>query len=526
MRKIYLSLACAALAATPAFAADTLPNASFETWVDCVPWTSNGNTMAIGQTPQSWTISNVIGFNGMGKTEVGSKTEGPDGTIAVTVTNKSIIMNQVVPGYFTLGTTWSTSAAAKENDGGTFGGIEIATRPDAVNFSYKTSEGATGQTFIAYMWKGTFTQADVPGNIVLQGSPVTTTMVNRDRNILGMETIKGGEVTESDGAALVAKVIRPIVASTDWTSISMPFNYENGEAPEMLNIIFAANDYFNAEGITAGNSLSVASPRLVYWSKLSAIEIGGKSLAGFDDAIFNYTVGTLPEASDVKVTVLGAAASANVEAKDGKIVITVTNPDGTDEEGLSEHVYTLSADAPATEPAGPAVAYEGKLTVDMAGETISSEGGDDATIYITPNTDGTSTVLLPNLSLGDFGELGEIKVERVNTLTIAGLTTYQASVTDFELMGGALTAESLTLNGTVTEQGTVHLTIDVVWEGYPIKCSFVGQNAAGLNGITIDNSQAPVEYFDIRGVRVSPSALTPGLYIRRQGSETVKVIIR
>ncbi len=526
MRKIYLSLACAALAAAPAFAADTLPNAHFSAWVDCVPWTSNGNTMVEGQTPEGWTISNVIGFNGMGKTEVGSKTEGPDGTNAVTVINKSIIMNQVVPGYFTLGTTWSTSAAAKDNDGGTFGGIKIATRPDAVNFTYQTSEGAEGQTFVAYLWKGTFTQADVPGNIVLTGSPVTTEMVNRDRNILGMETIKGGEVTKSEGAALVAKVIRPIVASTDWNTISMPFSYENGEAPEMINIIFAANDYFNAEGITPGNSLSVVSPRLVYWSKLSAIEIGGKALAGFDDSVYDYTVGTLPEPSDVKVSVFGAAATATVEAQDGKIVITVTNPDGTDEEGLSQHVYTLSAEAPAVEPAGPAVAYEGKLTVEMAGSEITSEGGDPATVYITPNTDGTSTFLLPDLTLGDLGSAGDIKLERVNTLTIAGLTTYQASVTDFSLsmMGEEIIAESVSLNGTVTEAGVAHMTIDVVWEGYTITCTFVGENPAGLAAIAADNASAPVEYFDIRGVRVNPTA--PGLYIRRQGTETVKVIIR
>ena len=87
MQKIYLSLACAALAAAPAFAADTLPNASFEPWVDCVPWTYTGNTKVLGLTPQGWTISNVIGINGLGKTEVGSKTEGPDGTASVTLVN-------------------------------------------------------------------------------------------------------------------------------------------------------------------------------------------------------------------------------------------------------------------------------------------------------------------------------------------------------------------------------------------------------------------------------------------------------
>lgn len=46
----------------------------------------------------------------------------------------------------------------------------------------------------------------------------------------------------------------------------------------------------------------------------------------------------------------------------------------------------------------------------------------------------------------------------------------------------------------------------------------------GVEGVNVDNSNAPVEYFNLQGVRVAnPDA---GIYIRRQGSETVKVIIR
>jgi hypothetical protein len=48
---------------------------------------------------------------------------------------------------------------------------------------------------------------------------------------------------------------------------------------------------------------------------------------------------------------------------------------------------------------------------------------------------------------------------------------------------------------------------------------------AGVDNITVDsNSNAPVEYFNLNGVRVNGDNLTPGLYIRRQGNKTTKVI--
>ena len=530
MRKIYLSLTLAAAATgiMPA-AAQQLPNADFAKWVDCIPWTSNGNEKAQGTTPDDWTISNVIGIGGLGATSTGEKAEGIDGGNAVMVKNSpnSLLNTQTVPGYFTLGTTWSTSVMGAQNDGGTFGGIELATRPDGVHFAFKRSVAKGSEqtaTVVAYLWKGTFTQAGVPGNIIMAGEPVAVDMVNRDRNILGMETAKGGEVTKSEGAALVAKVVRPIAEVADeWTNLTVPFEYESEEAPEMLNIIFAANDYFDAAKIDQGNTLTVAEPKLVYWSKLSAIEIGGEALAGFDDAVYTYHVAELPALDEVKYTVLGAAAEATAEEVDGEIVITVTNLDGTDEEGLAEHIYTITTRE--AEPAGEGVEYTGKLTVALAGNEITSEGGEDATILIIPTADDKATVLLPNLSLGDMGDLGEIKVENVATTTSAdGTTTYAATVKDFPVMGGAITAETVEVSGT-TANGTANLTINVTWNGLPIVCTFRGDVSAGISGVGADNSNAPVEYYDLRGVRVAdPSA--PGFYIRRQGSEVSKIIVR
>ena len=48
--------------------------------------------------------------------------------------------------------------------------------------------------------------------------------------------------------------------------------------------------------------------------------------------------------------------------------------------------------------------------------------------------------------------------------------------------------------------------------------------ASGINDINVDNANAPVEYFNLQGIRVeNPSN---GLYIRRQGNKVEKVCVK
>lgn len=43
--------------------------------------------------------------------------------------------------------------------------------------------------------------------------------------------------------------------------------------------------------------------------------------------------------------------------------------------------------------------------------------------------------------------------------------------------------------------------------------------------ITEEDPEAPIEYFDLRGIRVNPVNIAPGIYIRRQGSKTSKILV-
>ena len=278
MKKIYAILG-SALVALPVLAEQPqLPNNGFEEgWKDCIPWTSAGNTDTQGTTCASWTISQVIGINTdgaekAGATTVGEKVEGYNSASAVKIYNSpnSMLDIYTVPGYVSLGTTWSTSVMGSQNDGGSFGGIDFNGRPEKITFMYKferNGENTQPANAIAYLWKGTWTQADVPGNITLFTSPAAVNMVDRDRNILGMATDKGGAVTKTEGAELIAKGTTVITEVTsEWVKGEIVFEYLSDATPEKINVIFAANDYFTSTGQVQGNALTVDDVQCVYAS--------------------------------------------------------------------------------------------------------------------------------------------------------------------------------------------------------------------------------------------------------------------
>ena len=63
------------------------------------------------------------------------------------------------------------------------------------------------------------------------------------------------------------------------------------------------------------------------------------------------------------------------------------------------------------------------------------------------------------------------------------------------------------------------------WEGKLFDCVKYHPDLAGVSDITVDESQAPVEIYDLSGKRVDGKPL-PGIYIKRQGDKTSKIIVR
>lgn len=95
-------------------------------------------------------------------------------------------------------------------------------------------------------------------------------------------------------------------------------------------------------------------------------------------------------------------------------------------------------------------------------------------------------------------------------------------------------------NGTLTrdaETGNTNLNVESVmflselgwiekFDNVVVKFPFniLGEDAGIANVVVDNNTNAPVEYFNLQGVRVDNPAA--GLYIRRQGNKTIKVLVK
>lgn len=475
MKKNYTSAAwmLAALACMPTVNAQQLANAGFEgEWVPCVPWTfyiSEGDQFGqqsaavVGDEPADWCVSSVAGMasyyegeaTGLGMTVVGEKTEGFESASAVKLTNNPnpFMATQIVPAYLTLGTSWSTAnptfgmtgIAINNADGGTFGGVPFTGRPSGIEFMYKNSADNTDKsTVVAYLWKGHWTQKNVPAVVYMAGEPVLKDMVDRDRCVLGMDMtgLQGGEITKSDDAELIAVLTGEITeVSADWKKFSGKFEYKSDATPEMLNIVIAAGDYFApAADVKVGNTITVDNVTLVY------------------------------------------------------------------------------AQEPSVQK------YPGYLNVEMGGLLITEN--QETTLEITETGENTCTVLLPNLTLVMNGSplpLGDIKVENVATTTADGVTSYEGGVDGMQLLGGMIQA-NVKIKGT-SENGKIYMKIDVDALGVgPVYCTFTTDKPSGVSAVAV-GADAP-EYYNLQGVRVAAGSLEPGIYVKRQGGKSVRVVVK
>lgn len=359
MKKQLLTLALLAVAGTAGAQTSTpasqVPNGNFEgSWVACKPWTGNGKTKEMNKQPEKWTVSNVIGYAGnvwtfKGATNVGEQQtpgRGEKGN-AIKIYNapNSALSAKTVPGYMTLGTSWSTATGAgMEADGGTFGGISFVNKPDALRFYYKRSHNGTNtrSSVIAYLWNGSTSQENVPSDIQAR---TEVTMVDRDVNVLEKTSYtQGGKVTNN--AKLIAKIeYYTTETPTEWTECIIPFEYVEknaAETPAKFNIIFAASDYFNSK-VTQGVTMYIDDVDLVYYHTLKSATYDGKAIENFAENTLSYDLSSqVYDEKKFDYTVKGAGAEVIKSYNEETGLLTVTvNGNNISDDATSKTVYTF-----------------------------------------------------------------------------------------------------------------------------------------------------------------------------------------
>lgn len=427
-----------------------------------------------GDEPSEWNGSSVASFGQPMKTVSKVKNSDTEVKIENAEINLSFFgVHQVIPGYLTLGTPWvfvggtgigNANSYAPYGDGGSYGGLSFNYKPDAIKVRYKKTNSGETSHIIAYLWSGEFvskvpTSYDIDGNKYTYGRELS----NVDRVVLGRQT---DNVTKK--GTLIASVDYSIAAeTTDWKDEVIELKYQDGvdktTKVENVNIIFAASDYWTRANLKGKTSLTIDNTSFVYYSTLTSLKAGSKTIA-LKDGVYNYTVaGKMPTEKEVVATCKSqfADAAVAVDAANYKVTVTVTNQGGKDVDGATQHVYTLQYTAPVVKQ------YAGILNVEMGGEDVIANATQEVTIsYYNDNTCDFS---LPHFMFMGT-DIGNIEIPNVKVSEdAAGTKTFtDGEVEAMKLAEGGIVAHVVLNGGTITSAGVINMPITVGWmSGYP-----------------------------------------------------------
>ena len=489
--------------ATQTISAQQLANTTFDAdWVNCYPWEKGAKlTKAYGTQPEGWCVSNVAGMSGLGATTIAAVGDGRNGSaksVVLTNTPNPLSGSQIVPGYMTLGTTWATAKAtisgsvtAGTADGGAFGGIPFTYHPDAIRLYYKRAHKIKDTSVpnetekasvIAYSWKGTWTQKDVPSHTSLS-NPTKVNMTDRDRNVLfNASGTVGGEITKTDDAELIASIEYYIEGNkSEWTELVIPFTYKTSSTPEKFNIIIAADDYFaDRSNIGGYNQLTVDDVELLYYSELASCTYDGATVTFVDGTA---TIDEFYDEDKLNIASNGHGATIEKSMNEDTQLLTITIK-GEDTSVNSSNYHTYTIQFKASEP-GPEVVssktYSEDLYVTMGGETTDKQVAD---VVVETLDNGNINFVLKNFVLGGVMPIGNITVNNIsvaddNTFVFNGgieLTEGDETVSD-SWLGPSITeacegSVPLDLSGKFIgeDKVVVYISIDIAeFVGYPVE---------------------------------------------------------
>lgn len=544
MRKFILLFAAAALSSLGMTAQQL--NGTFDgTWVNCYP---NNGTTAVGTQPEGWNVSNVFQVKPFILVTPDKGRPGNEAGHSVKMVNTwcgvklGIFINAgaTAPAYMTLGNTWSygdmdNQSIDGESDGGAYGGMDFAYRPDAVSLWVKrlhsTAESTSNKnsqinkeekaSVIFYSWKGS-TTSSVKIGLGSQAAPIDPIeMEDREKDVLGKRTPD----SKTEDFELISSMEQYIEGDIDkWTQMVYDIKYHSESTPKKVNLIVSSSDFFDRAKMGEGNQLWVDDVDFVYYSTLTGLEVGGAAVLNFAANKYAYDMGAvtaLPTEESISAVAKSPRANVEVTVDEAawQVRIVVTNQGGMDLDGETSHTYTLQYEKPET------TEYAGYLNINMVGMPLTYNA--DATVRIVDYKDGTCDFILPDFTLNLGGEplkLGDIAVpEATMTEDASGVKTFEGLVPEMSLMGGEIKAR-VELNGTIDAEGKANFDVDVTWfdvdSEIPIAVTFssdmVGEELGGYYYIVENGDyenpveeKTPVTLLSAQVTRTDKPALPP-----------------
>ncbi len=118
--------------------------------------------------------------------------------------------------------------------------------------------------------------------------------------------------------------------------------------------------------------------------------------------------------------------------------------------------------------------------------------------------------------IGDFAFYNCESIKNVNVKSPVPPVAYETAFTDY----------SATLTVPVGKTAVYKAADDYCW---PLFASFAEKDfpiSGGVEGVEVSGADAPATYYNLNGLPVDPATAAPGLYIKKQGGNTSKVIVK
>lgn len=224
----------------------------------------------------------------------------------------------------------------------------------------------------------------------------------------------------------------------------------------------------------------------------------------------NYTLNFTPESTDFEfISSWFYDKGLAVEPGEYKFGIAIS------ENGL----FKVLGSCPVTVNARvPKPTFKTPVTVSVD----NADAVDPMNIKINLSVEGLTGVVYRDFRLSVFkvGVFGAAEVNETLPIYVSAGQTTTESITIS--MRGAIPGERYFVHALVDNAGRTEYVTDT---DVNKRVYFTIGNQSGISDVEVDED-APVEYFNLQGMPVGADNLTPGVYIRRQGSKVAKILVR
>lgn len=224
----------------------------------------------------------------------------------------------------------------------------------------------------------------------------------------------------------------------------------------------------------------------------------------------NYTLNFTPESTDFEfISSWFYDKGLAVEPGEYKFGIAIS------ENGL----FKVLGSCPVTVNARvPKPTFKTPVTVSVD----NADAVDPMNIKINLSVEGLTGVVYRDFRLSVFkvGVFGAAEVNETLPIYVSAGQTTTGSITIS--MRGAMPGERYYVHALVDNAGRTEYVTDT---DVNKRVYFTIGDQSGITDVEVDGD-APVEYFNLQGIPVGADNLTPGVYIRRQGSKIAKILVR